>query len=179
MDEAELREQLERHHELSFGWALSCCARQADEAEDVLQTVYLKILEGRARYDGQSSFKTWLFAVIRLTALDERRRHWLRRLRLRGYKREQPVTVEADRTLESSERLQAFRQALAKLPERQREVLHLVFYQELTVEEAASVMGVSLGSARTHYARGKDRLRTWLAASELFHERKTSPATLP
>ena len=49
MDEAELREQLERHHELSFGWALSCCARQADEAEDVLQTVYLKILEGRAQ----------------------------------------------------------------------------------------------------------------------------------
>src|SRR5439155_14318156 len=82
MDEAELRVQLEQHHTASHGWALSCCSRAPDLAEDALQTAYLKILQGRARYNGRAAFKTWLFAVIRTTAADERRRQWLRCFRL-------------------------------------------------------------------------------------------------
>jgi RNA polymerase sigma factor (sigma-70 family) len=49
--------------------------------------------------------------------------------------------------------------ALKQLPARQRDVLHLVFYQELTIAAAADVIGVSIGSARVHYERGKARLR--------------------
>ncbi len=64
MDIAELKAELETLHSASFGWALSCCRRDRGEAEDVLQTVYLKILEGKARFRGEAAFKTWLFAVI-------------------------------------------------------------------------------------------------------------------
>src|SRR5204862_2446426 len=82
MDIAELKMELERLHSASFGWALSCCRRDHSEAEEVLQTVYLKIFEGKARYRGESSLKTWLFAVIRKTAATEYRRRLLRSLRL-------------------------------------------------------------------------------------------------
>ncbi len=68
MEIADLKAELEQLHSASFGWALNCCRRDADEAEEVLQTVYLKILEGKARFRGESSLKTWLFAVIRKTA---------------------------------------------------------------------------------------------------------------
>jgi RNA polymerase sigma-70 factor (ECF subfamily) len=44
-----------------------------------LQTVYLKILEGKARYRGEASLKTWLFAVIRKTAIGEYRKRLVRR----------------------------------------------------------------------------------------------------
>src|SRR5713226_5005390 len=81
MDIAELRAELEQHHTACFGWAMSCCRRNPEEAEEVLQTVYLKILEGKARFRGEASLKTWLFAVIRKTAASEYRRNLLRRLR--------------------------------------------------------------------------------------------------
>ena len=77
MTDSELRAAMETHHSESYGWALNCCARSSVEAEAVLQTVYLKVLMGKARYDGKASFKTWLFAVIRRTAADERRRQML------------------------------------------------------------------------------------------------------
>ena len=169
MDESELRMQLEQFHPVSFGWALSCCSRNPMEAEDILQTTYWKILTGRARFDGRAAFKTWLFAVIRNTAAAERRRGWLRQLWQTGYRQEhahdhQPAGQGA--ALDTTERHAAFRQVLARLPRRQQEVLHLVFYQELTVENAAGVMGVSVGSARTHYERGKQRLRVLLQPAE-------------
>lgn len=170
MNDAELRGQLEQLHAASFGWALNCCARDHGQAEDVLQTTYLKVLSGRARFGGQAAFKTWLFAVIRRTAADERRRLWWRRLKLTAYGQELPVTVGFDDAPERVERQTLFRRALAALPARQREVLHLVFYQDLTVEAAAEVMGVSVGSARTHYARGKARFRTVLQQMEISHE---------
>lgn len=162
MDQSELRARLEELHAASYGWALRCCVRHPEEVEDILQTVYLKVLDGRARYDGRAAFKTWLFAVIRRTAADERRRHWLRRLGLVRYGRDAPPAGQAGspaETLHLDELQAAFREALARLPRRQQEVLHLVFYQELSLSEAAGVMGVSVGAARQHYERGKQRLR--------------------
>jgi RNA polymerase sigma-70 factor (ECF subfamily) len=173
MDEAELRARLEEHHAESYGWAMSCCARFPDLAEDVLQTAYLKILQGRARYDARSAFKTWLFAVIRMTAVDEGRRQWLRFFRLSGHGQDMKPDVQPavrGERLDRSARLAAFQQALARLAKRQREVMHLVFYQDLSLQEASEVMGVSLGSARTHYERGKAKLRIRLEKSEHFDE---------
>jgi len=170
MDDVELRHELARVHADSFGWAMSCCGRNRDDAEEVLQTVYLTVLDGRAHYDGRSSFRTWLFGVIRRTAAAERRKAWLRGLLLERNARDMRPgsSVSPDAELEREARDNGLRHALADLAARQREVLQLVFYHELTVEEAATVMGVSVGSARTHYARGKARLAAMLGdAKEL------------
>ena len=153
---------LEALHPASFGWALGCCGFNHEEADDVLQAAYLKVLDGHARFEGRSSLKTWLFAVIRRTASERRRGAWLRRLALaRWYDaRPRPEAVAGPEALAGrAENVQALRRALLALPRRQREVLHLVFYEEVSVEEAAAVMGVSVGSARRHYHRGKAHLR--------------------
>lgn len=169
MEREPLRDQLAACHEDSFAWALHCCGRDRREAEDVLQTAYLKILDGRAVFEGRSSFRTWLFAVIRRTAADHRRRGVLRALRLLPIERQpDPPSGEPapDERTEAAERRDRLTNALALLPRRQREILVLVFYHGHTVDEAGRVLGVGAGSARTHYARGKTRLRTLLAGEE-------------
>ncbi|MGH9871097.1 MAG: RNA polymerase sigma factor [Pyrinomonadaceae bacterium] len=173
MDIAELKAELEKLHSSSFGWALSCCRHDRGEAEEVLQTVYLKILEGQARFRGESSFRTWLFAVIHKTAAGERRKNLLRKLRLvRESQAESDGIAPADRpdvAAERSETQAQFLRALEQLPGRQRQTLHLVFYQDLSLREAADVMGVSVGSARRHYERGKKRLREFLGEAEISY----------
>ena len=160
-----LRDELERLHSASFGWALWCCDHRREDAEEVLQTAYLKVLEGTARFNGRSSLRTWFFTVIRRTAWEQRRRRWTRELLLARWLRQPALAAVGDGpdvAMRSSEESRALCQALAALPTRQREVLHLVFYQELTIEEAAKVLSISLGTARTHFERGKARLRTLL-----------------
>lgn len=158
------RADLETHHEAAFGWALHCCRFDRDEAAEVLQTAYLKALDGRARFDGLSAMRTWLFGVIRVTAAERRRARLLRGELLRRWVLARPAGPDSD-AADAEERTR-LRAALGRLSARQRDVLHLVFYQDLTVDEAAGVLGISPGSARTHYARGKSRLRTLLEAGE-------------
>jgi RNA polymerase sigma factor (sigma-70 family) len=162
----ELEAELARHHRAAFGWALACCRWDRPTAEDVLQTTYLKILDGRARFDGRALFRTWLFGVIRRTATEERRRRALGRLLPlslldvhRNGRSPSPDPAAAATRADSTARLVA---ALRTLPTRQRELLHLVFYNEVSIAEAARVLGIALGTARTHYERGKARLRDLL-----------------
>lgn len=159
MEITELRAELEKLHPASFGWALSCCRQNRADAEEVLQTVYLKILQGKACYRGECKLQTWLFAVIRKTAITERRKQVLRTLKTIAGGVTEKSETEVESEFERSEMQKRFQQALVQLPARQRETLHLVFYQDLSLSEAAAVMNVSIGSARRHYERGKKRLR--------------------
>ncbi len=164
----ELRRELAVHHRAAFAWAKNCCRRDRSEAEEVLQVSYLKVLDGRARFDGRASFRTWLFGVILRTAADHRRRRAVRDLlsfRWAAEEARRDAAPAADAEVEAAQQSAQLVRALALLPSRQREVLLLVFFHEMTVEDAAGVMAIGLGSARQHYARGKARLRQLLSVT--------------
>ncbi len=155
----DLVRELEALHAASFGWALACCRRDRESAQEALQAAYCKVLSGQVRFDGRASVKTWLFGVIRLTALEQRRWAWTRWLLGNKPALDPPPAQRGpDQALADREEEARLSRALAGLAARQREVLHLVFYEELTVAEAAAIMGVSVGAARQHYERGKKNL---------------------
>ncbi|MBT8076437.1 MAG: RNA polymerase sigma factor [Gammaproteobacteria bacterium] len=171
-------EQLQIHHADNFGWALACCAWHRDSAEDVLQEAYLRVVDGRARFGGKSSLKTWFFSVIKRVAAQNHRtakRHALLNMRalvpghsdLVASQVSEPDALSS--AVEETQSCAEMRTALMQLSARQREVLHLVFYSELTLEEAATTLQISIGSARTHYHRGKERLGE-LLNGEANHE---------
>ena len=157
MDERTLHSRLKELHESSFVWAMRCAAHDQSLAEDVLQTVYLKILEGKAVFEGRSTFKTWLFSVIRFTALDSFRANQIRLLRMKEYEDE----VAEDHSPISGEGAD-LRKKLAALPLRQQQVLELRFFHAMTLKEIAQVLEISIGSVRQHYDRGKKKMRILL-----------------
>lgn len=170
MDLSDLRNQLAELQPRSFGWAMSCSGGDIGLAEDILQLSCLKVLNGNAKFvqTDTASFATWFFGVIRLTAKEEKRRHHLRRLRLLSYipPSESFASACPDKLLIENERAAEIRKGLNLLSSRQQEVLHLVFYEDFTIEEASIIMAISIGAARQHYSRGKERLRKWLAESK-------------
>lgn len=156
-----LKDQLEALHHASFAWAMTCCRFDTQEAMDVLQTAYLKVIDGRAAFGGKASVKTWWFSVVRNTARERQRSLAGLLRRMRTPAQETAASPEIDAT--ARQMAARVREALRALPARQREVLDLVFFHDLTIAEAADVMDVSLGTARTHYDRGKKTLRTKLS----------------
>jgi RNA polymerase sigma-70 factor (ECF subfamily) len=179
VDPAQLRASLEAHHRDGYAWALSCCAFDRVEAENVLQSAYVKILDGRARFGGRSSFRTWLFGVIRVTSAQERRRNWLSRRRMVSDEAAMESAVcEHDPTepIYRDELRLHVERALARLPPRQREVLALVFELDMTLEQAAQVMDVSPGAVRRHYDRAKRRMRQWLEETRVNDDRRSRNA---
>lgn len=127
-----------------------------------MHTAYLKVIDGRAHFAGTGDFRAFLFGVIRRTAREERRRTAIRAtLTLAMLRREPESSVPPSGLgpIMRDERSRELIAALDRLSPRQRDVLHLVFYQDFTIAAAADVLGVSVGSARVHYERGKAQLR--------------------
>ena len=135
---------LEPLHADAYGWALHCCEGAHAEAADVLQNAYLKVIRGKVVWHGLSNLKPWWFGVIRFSAREEQRRRLFRetlpgkilRLDVEPDEALPPPLVELDETARE------FRRCLARLPARQSEVLHLVFYQDLSLSEAAVIMAL-------------------------------------
>jgi RNA polymerase sigma-70 factor (ECF subfamily) len=159
MTPKDIQAEIERLHAAGFAWAMVCSDRNRERAEDVLQTSYLKVLDGRAAFEGRSSFKTFLFGVIRRTASEERRREAVSRL-VFGSPAPEPGGAQPEEGLSLD--LLALRRAVEGLPRRQREVLQLVLSMGMTLREASETLGITQGAASVHYARGKRRLAVLL-----------------
>ena len=157
----DLRGALEAAHEAAWPWALSCCRGDRETALECLQSSYLAILEGRARFEGRSSLRTFLFGVIRMTARAARRRAFARSLLFAPESAGRHIAAPGDQD-RSALRGQVER-ALDALSPRQADIAALVLLHGFTLAEAAEVLKISPGAANRHYARAKTALRARLA----------------
>lgn len=154
------RELAELHDDL-FGWSLSRCDFDRVMAEDLMQQAYVEVLTGRARFQGGSALKTFLFGVVQNLARSRFRRRTVRLRILKTVAGERPATAPMPATDDRfRDRVWA---AVRALPDRQRDITELVFCRELTIQEASAVMGISVGSGRVHYDRAKKSLAVSLA----------------
>lgn len=154
MDKKRLTDLLQTYHTDAFLWASHCCHYKHEEGKEVLQQAYVKILENKAIYKEKETFKTWLFSVIRYTAIDYLKKR-------KTYEPLENVRIGVEDTPFEMATID-YKKLLKKLPDRQHQVLLLTFYHEMTLAEIATITGLHIGTIRTHYERGKQTMRTLL-----------------
>jgi RNA polymerase sigma-70 factor (ECF subfamily) len=157
------RRALEAIHSQLYGWALTRCGFDRSAAEDLMQEAYVAVLSGAARFDNKSSLKTFLFSVVQNLARSRFRQIALRMRLLTSYAAGAEDQGMDGAQMEGRKDRQVWK-AVESLPARQRDVTELVFCRDMTIEEAAAVMGVSVGTGRVHYDRAKKALAEKLSA---------------
>lgn len=128
-----------------------------------MQEAYVAVLSGAARFDRKSSLKTFLFGVVQNLARNRFRQIALRMRLVTSY----AVGADdegLDETQTDDREGRQVWEAVEALPARQRDVTELVFCRDMTIEEAAAVMSVSVGTGRVHYDRAKKALAGRLGA---------------
>ena len=127
------------------------------QAEDVVSTAIVKMYGAWARVRRADNPEAYARQVVVRTWLDERRRPWRRE----HPTAELPDTGSHGHGDDVAQRAD-LRRLLAELPARQRAVLVLRFYEDLSVERTAEILGCSQGAVKTLTSRSLDRIRALL-----------------
>lgn len=190
VEEASIVAELKAGSEPAYAWLIAHyhqpvyslvyrVVNDAADAADTTQEVFLKVFRGIKRFNGQSSLKTWIYRIAVHEACNRKR--WWFRHKSREVALEAPINEQNERgtysgeesledgspspfeqlaTLEMRERVE---QELSKIAEPFRTTVILRDIEELSYEEIAEVMQVSLGTVKSRLTRGREALRQRLA----------------
>ena len=138
--------------------------RDGAEAEDVAQEAFVRVwLTAAAWQPGRARFDTWLHTVVLNLCRDRLRKR--RDISSDVVPEIVDPSPDAEAELIETERGRAVAQAIAGLPERQREAILLVHYQDLSGAEAAAALEISVEALESLLARGRQTLRAHFATS--------------
>ena len=170
--DAALNDLMDRHAERLFHFLVRSLQNETDAA-DLAQETFVKIFQSRAKFNPQQKFSTWLFTIASNLVRD----------RYRWRSRHQQVSLDAendqtesslkdtltavdpppDQSLQTEERADEVRKAVAALPEDLKQPLILALYEDLPQAEIATILKCSVKAVETRIYRARQQLRTGLA----------------
>lgn len=157
MEDKELERLVEQYGPSVYRLAYARTGSRAD-AEDVTQTVFLKLLRARPEFREEGHARAWLLRTAANCAIDLHRSAWRQR--------NQPLT---DNLPAPEEPEGEVLEAVLALPERYRTAIHLYYYEEMTAAEIARVLGVREGTVNTRLCRARAMLRELLGGEGAEH----------
>ena len=156
--EVDLASLVETYSALLFRVAHSVL-RSPTEAEDVVQDVFVRVLQHERSLPEVRDVRVWLVRIAWNLALDRRRRIRPEQIDTQFAERLAGSSVPADQALEDSQQMAAVLHELERLPKAERHVLLLSAVEELGTRELAEVLGRSESAVRALLFRARARLR--------------------
>lgn len=133
-----------------------------EDADDLVQEVFVKIWNGLETFESQSGLFTWIYRIATNEALQflRKKKRWKWILSdnnelLEGYLKQDPV-------LSADEVQMKLQKAILQLPDKQRLVFHLRYYDDLTYEEISGITNTKPGSLKASYHQASTKIKQYL-----------------
>ena len=144
-------------------WHVRRFVNNHEDADDLVQEIFLKIWTALPSFRGEAQLLTWIWRIATNETLN-----WIRREKVRAALRFTTIDAEMERRIDSDPFFdgdaadRALSKAVAKLPEKQRQVFILRYYDEMPYEQMSEVLGTSVGALKASYHIAQEKVRAAL-----------------
>jgi RNA polymerase sigma factor (sigma-70 family) len=157
-----------KNYKVKLYWHIRRIILDHDNSDDVLQNTFIKVWKGLANFKGESQLYTWLFKIATneaLTFIEKNKKSTLTDSLSQNVSLENQFSSSNDFNSDdySGDAIQLkLEKAIATLPEKQRAVFHLKYYEELKYEEISEIMTTSVGALKANYHHAVKKIELFL-----------------
>lgn len=138
-------------------FAISLC-KSRDIADDLVQAACERALANETRFEPGTRFDAWMFKILRNLWIDQARRRKTAGEQVDVDEQHHLAGASGERVVEARLTLNSVAEAIAELPDDQREVLILVCVEELSYRETADILEIPIGTVMSRLARARQNL---------------------
>jgi RNA polymerase sigma factor (sigma-70 family) len=158
---------LVRKYQQKVYWLVRKMVVDHDDANDITQEVFIKAWTALENFRGDAKLYTWLYRIASnesINFLKKKRRRFF--VPIHDVEGELGAKLEADPSLSGDEVQLKLQKALLKLPEKQRLVFNLKYYEDLPYEEMSQITGTSVGALKASYHWAVKKIEDYLNSTD-------------
>lgn len=144
-------------------WHIRKMVISHDDADDVLQNTFIKAFQGLDKFREDASLFTWLYRIATnesLTFLKKERSRFFQPIS--DYQQHLERTLESEPHFDGDELQLKLQKAIIRLPEKQRLVFNMKYFDEMKYEEISAVLGTSVGALKASYHHAMKKIEQYL-----------------
>lgn len=137
--------------------------RDIHSAEDIFQDVFIKVNQKLSTFEGNSNIKTWIIRITINTCKDFLKSAWNKRVVPMMEYQEDAIISETDYDdVEKKDTRELIRKTVMSLPEKYKDIVLCVYFQDMTITEAAASLHIAEGTAKSRLSRARIKLKSVL-----------------
>ena len=153
-----------RKYQERLYWHIRKMVISHDDADDVIQNTFIKAFQGLERFREDASLYTWLYRIATNETLSFLKKRKKRNyLPLGDYHEYLEKNLESDPYTDGDEIQMKLQKAIIRLPEKQRLVFNMKYFDELKYEEISDVLGTSVGALKASYHHAIKKIEQYLS----------------